>query len=50
MCLLLPGQTFIGSILSAVNPYKQIPGVYSEEEIERYILASALSVPFDLTP
>ena len=28
--------TFIGSILSAVNPYKELGPFYSEEMIERY--------------
>ena len=31
-----PFQTFIGSILAAVNPYKIIDGVYSHEIMARY--------------
>ena len=30
-------QTFIGSILSAINPYKSIPGVYGPEMVEKYM-------------
>ena len=29
-------QTNIGSILAAVNPYKQIPGLYDPERVELY--------------
>ncbi|NWI16521.1 MYO10 protein, partial [Crypturellus soui] len=28
--------TNIGSILASVNPYKLIPGLYSEDAVERY--------------
>lgn len=30
-------QTYIGSILSAVNPYKVIEGVYGQEMMEKYM-------------
>lgn len=29
-------QTNIGSILAAVNPYKQIPGLYDPERVDLY--------------
>jgi len=30
-------QTFIGSILSAINPYKLIEGVYGPELMDKYM-------------
>ena len=35
-------QTYIGSILVAVNPYKPISGLYSNENLEKYSKVSAL--------
>ena len=34
---LLSQQTYIGSILSAVNPYKSIDGLYSSDKMELYM-------------
>ena len=37
-------QTYIGSILVAVNPYKPISGLYSDENLEKYSKVHYLSL------
>lgn len=32
----MPFQTYIGSILCAINPYKTIPGIYGDDVMQVY--------------
>lgn len=36
LCLSFPPQTYIGSIVASVNPYKIIPGLYDRTAVELY--------------